>query len=371
MIFQLKGLPPAIIITLAAAAFVLPGCRGTSTSRLPEPPPDIAATAPLTPGQAAAVAPGMVKAGGSTSLDPALLKPSTEPYRVGPGDMLEIELIGGPDGPQHTFVGPDGKIYFHLLSGLQVWGYTLDETRRALEHGLAVFLQNPQVSITLKEVHSRRVQVMGRVNTPGLYELSQPMTVLESISLAKGLFTSRMSGTTEDMADLQHSFLIRQGRVIPVDFERLIHGGDTSQNVYLQADDLVFLPSAMGSQIFVLGAVGLPRSIPFKPHTTLVTALASCRGLSVDAKPKHVAIVRGSLKDPSIAIIDASAILKGQKPDILLSPQDIVYVPNRSPNGLRSYADLIVNTFARTVAANEAAAATGSDQPVGLSLGPP
>lgn len=316
-----------------------------------------------------AIHPGMIKPGPGASISPAMLKPPTEPYRIGPGDILEIELIGGPDGPLRTFVGPDGKIYFNLLSGLQVWGYTLDEARRALEHGLSNFLQNPQVSLTLREVRSRRVQVMGRVNVPGLYELAQPMTILEAISQAKGPSTSRLSGSTEEMADLQHSFLLRKGQVIPVNFERLIRQGDTSQNVYLQADDLILMPSSLGSQIFVLGAVNQPRTIPYKGRTTLVTALAACRGLAVDAKPKQVAIVRGSLQDPMVAIIDAGAILKGKQPDILLSPHDIVYVPARSPYGLRGYVDLIVTSFARSLSASAATTVTGSDTPVGLSVG--
>ncbi|MES2705563.1 MAG: SLBB domain-containing protein [Verrucomicrobiota bacterium] len=374
MIPKLKGiLPAAAAIVLAPALLFLTGCGTSSGPVFKETAaagnPAIAENA-AAPGQDA-VAPGMTRPGPPAALDPALLKPPADPYRVGPGDILEIELIGGPDGPQNTFVGPDGKIYFNLLSGLQVWGYTLDETRRALEHGLSEFLQNPQVSLTLRGVHSRRVQVVGRVNTPGLYELSQPMTVLEAISQARGIATSRLSGATEEIADLQHSFLMRQGKMIPVDFERLIRQGDTSQNVYLQADDMIFLPSTMGSQIYVLGAVNQPRSVPFKGRPTLITALAACRGLTPDAKAKHVAIVRGSLRNPSVAIIDANAILRGKKPDILLSARDIVYVPARPPASLRTYIDLVVTTFARSLAASEAAAVTGSDQPVGLSLGIP
>lgn len=309
--------------------------------------------------------------GAAPAIDPSMLKVPEEPYRIGPGDVLEIDFLGSPDGPQRTYVGPDGKIYFNLLSGLQVWGYTLEETRSALMHGLAEFFQNPQVSLTLREVHSRRVQVMGRVNAPGLYELNQPTTVLDAISQAKGAATSRLAGSTEEMADLEHSFLLRKGRVIPVNFERLIRQGDTSQNIYLQADDLLLLPSAMNSQIFVLGAVNTPRAVPYRGRTTLVTALAACRGLAIDAKPKHVAIVRGSLQDPSMAVVDANAILKGKMPDILLSPRDIVYVPASSPYSLRGYVDLIISSFARSVAANEAAAVTGSEQPVGFSLGGP
>jgi protein involved in polysaccharide export with SLBB domain len=311
----------------------------------------------------------LVKTKTSGSLNPGMRLPSSEPFRLGPGDVIDIELLGAGDGPQRTFVGPDGKIYFHLLSGQQVWGLTLAETQRLLESGLTQFINRPRIGITLREVHSRRVWVLGRVNTPGLFELSQPMTVIEAISKAGGLFTSRMSGSTEELADLHHSFLIRKGQLVPVDFNKLIRGGDTSQNIYLQADDFIYLPSALGSEIYVMGGVYQPQAVAFKDQVTLVTALAHCRGFIKGAKMTKVAIVRGSLREPEIAIVNAEAILTGQQPDILLKPKDLVYVPLTQPGSLANYADLVVNTFARTLAANEGARAGGATDSLDVNIG--
>ena len=306
---------------------------------------------------------------GAGTLDASMLKPPTKPFRIGPGDVIDIELLGSGDGPQRTFVGPDGRIYFHLLPGQQVWGMTLNEIQRLLEFGLRKFVQQPQVSITLREVHSQKVWVLGRVNTPGLYELSQPMTVLEAVSKAGGLFTSRMGGSTEELADLNHSFLIRKGRLVPVDFNRLIRSGDTSQNIYLEPDDFIYLPSALGSEVYILGAVNQPCAVGFRDQLTLTGALAHCRGFIPGAKPQKVAIVRGSMREPQIAVVDAQAILTGAKPDILLNPKDLVYVPQTSPTSLGAYADLVISTFARTLSANEGARAGGARTPVGVNIG--
>jgi protein involved in polysaccharide export with SLBB domain len=65
------------------------------------------------------------------------------------------------------------------------------------------------------------------------------MTVLEAISKAGGLFTSRFSGTTEELADLHHSMLIRNGKPLAVDFNRLLREGDMSQNIYLRPNDYI------------------------------------------------------------------------------------------------------------------------------------
>lgn len=338
-------------------ALLLAGCAGGPAARTFDPRAAVASTSAE-----------LVKVA-AVPLDPAMLRPPPEPYTVGPGDVLDIELLGSGDGPQRTLVGPDGRIYFHLLSGRQVWGLTADQVRHRLETGLTRFVQSPRVSVTVREARSRRVWVLGRVNTPGLYELAQPMTLLEAVSRAGGLFTSRMSGSTEELADLHHSFLIRGGALVPVDFNRLIREGDTSQNVHLRDGDLVCLPSALGAQVFVLGAVAQPRAVAFKDEVSLVTALAHAKGFTPDALPRQVALVRGSLREPAIAVVDAGEILAGRAPDIRLKPRDIVYVPSRPATSLASYARLVVNTFARTLAANEGARAGGADQPVGVNIG--
>ncbi len=294
-------------------------------------------------------------------LDPAWLAPPETPFRLGPGDRLDLELLGEGDGPWPTFVGPDGRLYFHLLPGLQVWGLTLEEARTLIEREAAAFVRSPQVTLTLREVQSQRVWVLGRVNTPGIYPLDAPTTLLEAIARAGGLFTSRFSGTTEELADLHHSFVVRDGQVLPLNFHRLIREGDTSQNIYLRPDDFVYLPSSLSSEVYVLGAVGQPRAVGFKDQVTLVSAIANARGTVRDAWLSHVAIVRGSLSSPQVAIVNYADIIRGKAPDVRLEPRDIVYVPLAPYRSLKNYANLIVNTFVRTVAANEGGRAVNAD----------
>lgn len=302
-------------------------------------------------------------------LDPQLLQPAEAPFLLGPGDRIDIEILGDRTGPTSTFVGPDGRIYFHLLPGLQVWGLSLEQTKALLERELSKYLRSPKVAITLRGIESRRVWVMGRVNTPGLYPLEGPMSVIEAITKAGGLFTSRFSGTTEELADLHHSFLVRRGEFLPVDFHALIREGDTSQNVYLAPDDFVYLPSSLSTEIYVIGAVGQPRAVAFKDQVTLISAIANARGTAPGARLDQVAIVRGSLSQPSIGIVDYRRIVRGAQPDIRLQPRDIVYVPYSPFRSLEKYANLIINTFTRTIAANEGGRAVDPNyRPPGVSI---
>jgi polysaccharide biosynthesis/export protein len=316
--------------------------------------------------------------------NPDLLRPAENLFTLGPGDSVEIEVAGTATSRAVTLVGPDGKIYYYLLPGLDVWGLTLKQTRDLLEKELAKYLTSPQVTLTLRAVGSKYVWLLGRLNRPGIYPLTGPMTILESIATAGGTSRSVSQVASEDLADLRHSFVVRQGQFIPVDFQRLLHEGDASQNIYLQPDDFVWVPSVLSQEVYVLGAVRAPRVLPYTERMTLVSAIANGNGMdryewinagggdpgpfTKDAYLSHVAIVRGSLSTPQIAVVDYNAIVKGKARDVPLAPGDIVYVPNSPYTTLKRYFNIILNTFVATVAANEGIRAAGGSVGVGVSV---
>ena len=277
------------------------------------------------------------------------------PFTLGPGDGVEVEILGVPNTRRLCLVMPDGLIYYDLLPGLRAETLTLDALRLRLASELTAFYREPQVGLTLRRVKSRRVWILGRVNTPGLYALDQPMTLLEGVARAGGLFTSRFSGTTEELADLRHSFLVRGGAMMPVDFRRLFNEGDLSQNVALEPGDYIYLPSALSQELYVFGAVNSPKAIGYRDRVTLVSAIASARDVRAGARVGEVLILRGSLQKPAVYLVDYGAILRGQAPDIELEPRDIVWVPDKPWGNLEKYARTVVQTFVRTLAANEGA----------------
>jgi protein involved in polysaccharide export with SLBB domain len=180
--------------------------------------------------------------------------------------------------------------------------------------------------------------------------------------------SSSRGGAADEAADLGRSFIIRQGRMLPVNFERLLREGDMSQNVYLQPDDFIYLPSSRTGNVHVLGAVATPRAIDYSNQLTLLQSIALAGGtIRREAYLSHVAIVRGTLSQPQVAVVDFNAIMSGQAPDLLLEPQDIVYVPHSPYRVLNRYVDLILETFVRTVGVNEGARAV-SDRAVPLGV---
>jgi len=296
---------------------------------------------------------------GTNRINPAWLQPPSEPFTLGPGDRLEIQIMGEAATKMTTIVAPDGKLYFDLLPGLDVWGLTLAQTKALVQKQYSQYVREPPaVSIVLREVASRRVWILGRVQAPGIYPMTGPMTLLEAVSLAGGTMSltsyrdQEAAGVGEELADLKRSFVIRQGKFLPVDFGRLLLQGDLSQNIYLQPDDFIYFPSATARDVYVLGAVTEPRTVPYHEGMTVAGAIAGGYGTLKGAYLSHVAVVHGALAWPHLTVVDFNRVLRGEALDVRLEPGDIVYVPVSPYRYIDHYLEVILNTFVSSAAIN-------------------
>jgi polysaccharide export outer membrane protein len=332
---------------------VLTGCQ------YPLPRPPAPAPVPLETGVIASYT-------GTNRIDPAWLKPAPELFTLGPGDRVEIELIGEVASRTTAIVGPDGKLYFALLPGLDVWGLTLAQTKALIEKEYAQYVREaPKVSIILREVASRHVWILGRVQVPGVYPMTGPMTLLEAVSLAGGTMSltsyrdQEAAGVGEELTDFKRSFVVREGKCLPVNFQKLLQEGDLSQNIYLQPDDFIYFPSAAARDVYVLGAVTEPRMVPYHEGLTVAGAVAGAYGALKGSYLTHVAVVRGALTQPHLTVVDLKRVLRGEATDTILSPGDIVYVPLSPYRYLDHYLDVILDTFVSSAAINAGTSLVG------------
>lgn len=303
-------------------------------------------------------------------LKPEWRLPPQKPFELGPGDTIEVESIGEASSAVTLPVGPDGRIYYSLLPGQDVWGLTLRQTKALLEKEMQKYQKEaPQLAISLRTAASKRVWLLGRLANPGVYPLSTPMTVLEAVSQAGGI--PSVVGTSEDSADLRHSFVLRQGELIPVDFERLLRKGDLSQNIYLEPDDFVYLKSAETRVITVMGHVRTTTVMPYRQGMTLISVLAAVGGPIRDAHLAQVTIVRGSLGNPTVAWVNYKDIISGKAADVLLEPNDIVYVPKAPWALLEKYVNLIIEGSVRSAAINAGYASVYGPGGVGVGVSVP
>lgn len=313
--------------------------------------------------------------GFTSKIDPDLLRPPQQPFTLGPGDKIEVEVLNDLSTRALLTVTPDGKIYFNMLQGLDVWGLTLGQTQELLQKELGRFNRGKvEVGITLRVVESKKVWLLGRLTAPGVYGLSNAVTLLEAIYNGGGPLTLLGAtgaggtrdvatiGMNEDLVDYKRSFVLRKGKMLPVDFQRLSKG-DMTQNIYLHPDDYVYLAPGYAQEIHVIGMVGAPGTVPFTQGMTLISAIAGAGGAFPDAYTRQVAIVRGNLQAPEIALVDLKRIEKGLAPNVYVAPGDIIYVPQTPYHKLKQYWDVLTQTFVGSVAINEGSRAVLNSPP--------
>ena len=246
---------------------------------------------------------------------------------LGPGDVLTLSLVDMPETLHvEVPVGPDGRISYLQAANVMASGLTIDELRAKLEDELKKYYQNPRTIVTPVAYRSKHYFVMGAVANKGVYIFDRPTTVIEAIARAGGLETGLFAAKTVELADLQRSFLVRNGQRLPVDFERLFQHGDLSQNITLDPGDYLYFASAAGNEIYVLGEVVSPGPMVFNTRPTVLNAVATRGGFTSHAFKSRVLVVRGSLQHPQTFVINTSNTLSGKEKDFALQPHDIVYV---------------------------------------------
>ena len=158
-------------------------------------------------------------------------------YKIGPQDVLRIDVWKEPDISRTIPVRPDGKISVPLLNDVQASGLTAMQLAASLRDGLSKYLNNPQVTVTVTEINSRRVYLTGEVNRPGALPLLPNMTVLQALASAGG-FTQ--------FAKLKSIYIMRteNGKQVrhPFNYKEVVKGNLAEQNMLLQPGDVIVVP---------------------------------------------------------------------------------------------------------------------------------
>lgn len=158
-------------------------------------------------------------------------------YVIGPADVLEVQVWREENLSRTIPVRPDGKITLPLVDDMQAAGLTPIALKRQLEQELARFIENPTVSVSVQEINSKKIYVLGRVNAPGEYPLHRGLRVLQAFSLAGGL---------AEWAEEGDIVILRQegGRQvrIPFDYKKVSRGKKLEQNIILKPGDTIVVP---------------------------------------------------------------------------------------------------------------------------------
>jgi polysaccharide biosynthesis/export protein len=306
-------------------------------------------------------------------------KPSPDDYRIGPDDLLQITVLDAPDLTGPARVAGDGEISFPLLGTIKAGGLTPRELELVLQALLRrTYMKDPQVTVTVTEMQSHSVSVLGAVKQPGVFQIRGTKTLLEMLSMAQGLAPDAgdavlvMRGAGEDngsnalpgagvksnsvanavavtpsSASSRSSASAGDGKTIVISLKRLLDSGDPQYNVAIYPGDIIKVKAA--GIVYVVGDVNRPGGfpVPNNEHITVLQAIALGQGIAPDADESKARIIRVAENGQKIELpIRLNKILSGKAPDPAMQAKDILFIPK---NGSKAAGKAALRTFSQWI----------------------
>jgi polysaccharide biosynthesis/export protein len=164
-------------------------------------------------------------------------------FLLGPEDELEITVWGNKDLTRVTAVRPDGLISMPLIGDVQAAGLTADALAQRIAERLKQYLATtPAVSVSVKELNSYSVYVLGEVSKPGKFQLKSYITVLQAITMAGGFTDYAKKNKLQVVRVTQNGDYKRQEVHIPIRYDDLVAGRGEPGNILLHPGDTVVVP---------------------------------------------------------------------------------------------------------------------------------
>lgn len=257
---------------------------------------------------------------------------STVDYQIGPGDLLSVKVMQAPELDSEARVNSQNSISLPLLGNVQVAGLTAVGAQEKISDLLSQkYMHDPHVVVSIAEYKSKRVAVIGSVQTPGTYELLGKGSILDALAQAGGLAENASEIAYVTRRDQQGN-----EKSVQIDLDLLLDKGDSSLNIPIQMGDVVYVPEA--GVVYVDGAVGNPGSFPLQEDMTVSQAVTAAGGFSDVASSSDVKLVRNVDGQIQVTPIDMEQIHAGTEADIELQDQDVVVV---GKSGIKSFLDAI------------------------------
>ena len=163
-------------------------------------------------------------------------------FVLGPEDVLEVMVWKNQDLSRQVVIRPDGMISMPLIGDVRANGLTAEQLANRISEKLREFKENPSVSVSVKEVNSYNVYVLGEVAKPGKYQLKSYTTILQSIAMAGG-FTAFASRNRMHVLRISHNGQENSHEIrIPVKYDELVSGTGAVGNFYLRSGDTIVVP---------------------------------------------------------------------------------------------------------------------------------
>jgi polysaccharide export outer membrane protein len=264
---------------------------------------------------ASVVSSGLMRA--QTAAAPA---PAAESLRIAAGDLLSVAVLREPDLDRRVRVRDSGTVSLPLIGDVEVRGLSAGDAAKQIEQKYleGKFLKHPDVSVFVEEYTTQQVAVLGQVTKPGSYALAAPRSLIDVLAMAGGL---------TEVAD-RHITIERANHAVSAEVFLSNRADDALEaNVQVFPGDKVLVPKA--GIVYVLGDVGRPGGYVMQNESrmTVLQAVAMAAGTNRTASEAHVRLVRGKDGEFEEQEIPLREMERGEVPDLLLEPNDVLYVP--------------------------------------------
>ena len=159
-------------------------------------------------------------------------------YRIGPADVLAINVWKDSELSRTVTVRPDGKISLPLVGELDVNGLTASAVQRLISQRLVEYVSTPQVTVVVQEVKSQTYIIVGKVSKPGSYDLGRPTTVLQAVAIAGGFLDFAKPGKVRIMRHQEEG----PSETFYFNYNKVIKGKNSEQNILLKNGDTIVVP---------------------------------------------------------------------------------------------------------------------------------
>ena len=261
---------------------------------------------------------------------------TNEPYRVGKGDVIRVDVAGRTDLSGAFTVADDGTVTIPTVGNIRVQGRTANEIRSDLSRRISLFdRSSPTVTVTVAEFKSRKIFVLGAVLLPGIYAFQEMPNAWDAIAEAGGPL---------DDANLNAVELIpgdtEGGRKTEVlDIASAIRESRTETLPKLRAGDTVRVPRGQNAtSVLLTGAVARPGPLPYDQAPDLVTAVVRSGGVAPDANQDEVQVIRTSgARTMRIRVNLNKYFERGDmSSNPKLEPGDTVFIPRKDSTSIWS-----------------------------------
>jgi polysaccharide export outer membrane protein len=255
------------------------------------------------------------------SVRPVSAQDQKESLLIGPGDLIQVDVLDTPEMEQQVRVTDGGSAPLAYVGNVQVGGKTPAAAADAIRLLLISknVMKHPQVTVRVQEYSTQDVSVLGQVRTPGAYPLTTPQPVLRVLSLAGGVteiadrqVTVKRHGSSEQLT-----------YTLSNDPQKM-----STDMVMVNPGDIVMVPKS--AIIYIMGDVGRPGGYAMSSndsHLTLLQAIARAGSANKTSKQSKVRLIRVTEQGKQEIPIHLDAMEKGKIPDMDLQANDIIFVP--------------------------------------------